>query len=101
MVIWLNWLSPSEGGLVSLRGSKNENLGDKNLYSLLKYYSFPGGSEDKESAFSTGDPGLIPRLGRSSGEEMVTHSSILAWEFHGQRSLVGYNPWGCKESDTT
>ena len=20
---------------------------------------------------------------------------------HGQRSLVGYNPWGCKESDTT
>ena len=22
-------------------------------------------------------------------------------EFHGQRSLVGYNPWGCKESDTT
>ena len=68
MVIWLNWLSPSEGGLVSLRGSKNENLGDKNLYSLLKYYSFPGGSEDKESAFSTGDPGLIPRLGRSPAE---------------------------------
>ena len=30
-----------------------------------------------------------------------THSSILAWEFHGQRSLVGYSPWGCKESDTT
>ena len=22
-------------------------------------------------------------------------------EFHGQRSLVGYSPWGCKESDTT
>ena len=64
----MNWLSPSEGGLVSLRGSKNENLGDKNLYSLLKYYSFPGGSEDKESAFSTGDPGLIPRLGRSPAE---------------------------------
>ena len=20
---------------------------------------------------------------------------------HGQRSLVGYSPWGCKESDTT
>ena len=23
---------------------------------------------------------------------MATHSSILAGEFHGQRSLVGYNP---------
>ena len=25
---------------------------------------------------------------------MATHSSILAGEFHGQRSLVGYSPWG-------
>ena len=27
-------------------------------------------------------------------EGMATHSSILAWESHGQRSLVGYSPWG-------
>ena len=26
---------------------------------------------------------------------------ILAWEIHGQRSLVGCSPWGHKESDTT
>ena len=26
---------------------------------------------------------------------------FLAGESHGQRSLVGYSPWGCKESDTT
>ena len=32
---------------------------------------------------------------------MATHSSILAREFHGQRKLAGYSPWGCKESDTT
>jgi len=25
-------------------------------------------------------------------EEMVTHSSILAWKSHGQRSLGGYSP---------
>ena len=31
----------------------------------------------------------------------ATHSSILAWEIHRQRSLVGYSPWGHKESDTT
>ena len=29
---------------------------------------FLGGSDGKESACSTGDPGLIPRLGRSLGE---------------------------------
>ena len=32
---------------------------------------------------------------------MATHPSIPAREFHGQRSLAGYNPWGCKELDTT
>ena len=26
---------------------------------------------------------------------------VLPGESHGQRSLVGYSPWGCKESDTT
>ena len=30
---------------------------------------------------------------------MATHSSILAWKIHGQRSLVGYNAWVTK-SDT-
>ena len=33
---------------------------------------------------------------------MATHSSTLAWRIpYGQRSLVGYSPWGRKESDTT
>ena len=32
---------------------------------------------------------------------MATHSSILAGEFHRQRSLVGYSPWGHKQLDTT
>ena len=26
-------------------------------------------------------------------KEMTTHSSILAWELYGQRSLAGYIPW--------
>ena len=26
---------------------------------------------------------------------------FLPGEFHGQRSLAGYSPWGCKELDTT
>ena len=34
-------------------------------------------------------------------KEMATHSSILAGESYGRRSLVGYSPWGRKESDTT
>ena len=34
-------------------------------------------------------------------KEMATHSSTLAGKFHGHRRLVGYSPWGCKESDMT
>ena len=64
---------------------------------------FPGGSAGKESVHNAGDLGLIPGLGRSSGEEkgyplqysglenfrdyiyimekaMATHSSTLAWK---------------------
>ena len=46
---------------------------------------------------------LVRSLGRDNPleEEMATHSSILAWKSHGQRSLVGYSPWDCKESDMT
>ena len=33
--------------------------------------------------------------------EMATHSSVLAWKIHGQRSLAGYSPWGPKESVRT
>ena len=34
-------------------------------------------------------------------KEMATHSSTLAWKIPRMRSLVGYSPWGRKESDTT
>ena len=32
---------------------------------------------------------------------MATHSRILAWRIHGQRSLGGYSPWRRRESDMT
>jgi len=32
---------------------------------------------------------------------MAPHSSTLAWKIHGQRSLVGYSPWGHYESGMT
>ena len=41
---------------------------------------FPGGSVDKESAFTEGALGSIPGLGRSPEEGNDNHSSILAWK---------------------
>ena len=47
------------------------------------------------------DQGLIPRSGILWRREWQPTPVFLPGESHGQRSLVGYSPWGCKESDTT
>ena len=59
------------------------------------------GSDGKETICNAGDLGPIPELGRSPGEGKATHSVSLPGEFHGQRSLAGYSPWGRKGSDIT
>ena len=53
------------------------------------------------NAGDTGDMGSIPGSGRPLEKEMATYSHILAGKSHGQRSLAGCSPWGCKELDTT
>ena len=65
------------------------------------FLGFPGGSDDKESC-NVGDLGLIPGLGRSpeGGHGNPLQYSCLE-NPHGQRSLVGYSPWGHEESDMT
>ena len=46
---------------------------------------------------------VVQSLGEEDplGKEMATHSSILAWEIPGQRSLADYSTWSRKESDKT
>ena len=73
---------------------------------LLLIFEFPGGSEDKASACHEGDPGSIPGSVRSPGEGngnplQWRSANLLPGGFHGQRSLAGCRPWGCKELDKT
>ena len=70
------------------------------MYKFL--LDFPGGSDGKASAYNAGDQGSIPGLGRSPGEGNGNPLQYSCLEkFHRWRSLVGYSPWGHKESDTT
>ena len=63
---------------------------------------FPGGSDSNESACNVGDLGSITELGRSLRGGHGNPLQYFCLENpHGQRSLVGHSPWGCKESDTT
>jgi len=45
----------------------------------------------------------LPSLGWEDPleKEMATNSVFWPGKSHGQRSLEGYSPWGCKESDMT
>ena len=64
---------------------------------------FPDGSGGKDSACN--QETWVQSLGQKNplggGNGYRLWYVLLPTEFHGQRSLVGYSPWGHKESDMT
>ena len=49
-----------------------------------------------------GRPGFNPWVGKIPWRRKWQSTPVLLpGKSHGRRSLVGYSPWGCKESDTT
>ena len=79
--------------------------GDMDYYfkgNLRIYMDFSGGSESKECACKAGDTGSILVSGRFPWRKKWQPTPVfLPGESHGQRSLVGYSPWGRKKLDTT
>ena len=56
----------------------------------------------KKSAWNTGRSGFTPWVRKIPWRrEWPPIPVFLPGEFHGQKSLAGYSPWGCKESDMT
>ena len=70
-----------------------------NSYTLL--LGLPWGSDSKESACSTGDPGSPWVLKISCRRKRQPTPVFLPGEFHRQGSLVGHSPRGHKEGDMT
>ena len=64
--------------------------------------TFPSGSDAKESARNVGVPGFNPWVGKMPWRREWQLSPVfLPGKFHGQRNLVSYSPWSCKELDMT
>ena len=70
----------------------------QSIYNIAKnwiaFSDFPGGSDGKASAYNAGDPGLIPGLGRSSGEGNGNPLQYSPWkipwmEEHGRLQSMG------------
>ena len=63
---------------------------------------FPGGLDGKESACNAGDPGSIPRSGRTPGEGNGYPLQCSCLENPIDRGAWGdCSPWGYKELDVT
>ena len=91
-----------EGVYSELRGVTEHGKGWKctRTMGLIKL-SKECGSDGEVSACKTGDRGSIPELRRSLERACPPTPVFLPGELCGQRRLVGYSPWGCKELDTT
>ena len=59
-------------------------------------------SDGKSVCLQCGRPGFDPWVGKIPWRRQWQSTPVL-WpgKSHGRRSLVGYSPWGHKESDTT
>ena len=75
------------------------NEGNK-MCALENVGGFLGGSDGKESACSAGDLGSISGQENRWRRKWQPTPAFLPGEFHGQRSLADYSPWGHKQSDT-
>ena len=77
----------------------------KFYFLIIVQWGFPGGTVGKNLPTSAGDArdmGLISGWERSTGEGNGNPPKYSCLgKSHGQRSLVGYSPWGCKESNMT
>ena len=62
---------------------------------------FPGGSDGKNICLQCRRPGFDPWVGKIPWRRKWQPTPVfLPGKSHGQRSLAGCSPWGCKESDT-
>ena len=59
-------------------------------------WGFPGGSDDKESACSVGDPGSVPGSGTSPREGNGNPLQYSCLGIPWTEEPGGYNPWGCR-----
>ena len=72
---------------------------------ICKYQVIPGGASGKESACQCrrhrrhGFHPWVRKILWSRKWKLIP--VFLPGKFHGQRSLLGYSPWGCKELDMT
>ena len=72
------------------------------IWEVVSPMDFPGGSDSKRVCLQCRRPGFNPWVGKIPWRRKWQPIPVfLPGKSHGQRSLVGYSPWGHEELDTT
>ena len=94
-----NWLTPERSHPSSVSKATEQSIKiTENLKNTLNSRGtrVPGGSDGKESDYSAGDPGSL-WVGQIPWRRTWQPTPVfLPRESHGQRSLAGCSPWGCR-----
>ena len=95
---WLSWSTQEATELQPSVNACNPGIQTHIWASWL----FPGGSDGKSFCLQCGRPGFDPWVGKIPWRRQWHPTPVLLpGKSHGRRSLMGYSPWGRKESDTT
>ena len=101
---WTLGVGDGQGGLVCCNSWGRKELDTTERLNWTWLQGLPGNSAGKESACNAGDPGLIPRLGRSPGEgkgysfqysglensmDCIVHGSTWLSKFHFPYRCIG------------
>ena len=96
---------PNEGYGLHVRVKGNKGAAEMRMNSGLLGSILPGASlvvQMVKDLPAMCRPWFNPRVRKIPWRrEWQPTPVLLPGEFHGQRSLVGYSPWDCKESDKT
>ena len=98
-------LNPSQGEMPGLQAfSAHSHLlpGQAASAIALTLHELPWWLRQQRICLQCRRPRFSPWVGKISWRrEWLPTPVLLPGESHGQRSLAGYIPWGCKESGTT
>ena len=98
----ISWIE-KPGGLQSMGSQRVGHDRDFHFHYHLR--DFPGGTSGKEPGCQSERHkryGFNSWVGKISWRrKWLPTPAFLPRKFHGQRSLVSYSSWGCKESNTT
>ena len=100
---FVNQLYFSKNKVLSVFGASGEAFSHSGRISFHSSSSgvFPNGSAGKEPACQCRRPRFNPWVGKIPWRrERLPMPVFLPGESHGLRSLVGYRPWGRRETDT-